>query len=514
MTKTTGSRRAAAIMFQGTNSNAGKSVLATAFCRMLLQDGYRVAPFKSQNMSLNSFVTLDGRELGRAQATQAMACRLEPDARMNPVLLKPTSDVGSQVVVLGRPVGNMDVKSYVAYKPQAFAQAKAAYDSLAAENEVMVIEGAGSPAEINLKAHDIVNMTMAAHAGATVLLVADIDRGGAFAALVGTMELLAPWERKLIQGFVLNRFRGDASLLEPALVATTERTGKPFLGVVPYIRDLGLPEEDSVSFKEAPARTCEPCDGVLGGTVEIVLVDLPHISNFTDFDALRAEPDVRLRVARSAADLDGPPPDAVILPGSKSTIADLETLVRSGLAARIEALAATGRTEIVGVCGGYQMLGASIVDATAVESAADLGGIIPGLGLLAVATRFESEKILGRTTATHLPSGSTLSGYEIHHGRTELLDPAAATAVVMAADGAVLGHAAASGRVWGSYLHGLFDDDSFRRWFVDRLRTAKGLPPVGRTLASCDLEPALDRLAAIVRAAIDWKRLYALLGLM
>ena len=245
-------------MFQGTSSNAGKSVLTAGFCRVLLQDGFRPGPFKSQNMSLNSFVTADGREMGRAQATQAQACRLEPDARMNPVLLKPCSDVGSQVLVMGRPVGNMRVQEYVRYKPQAFAAACSAYDGLAAEHDVMVLEGAGSPAEINLKAHDIVNMAMARYARAKVLLVGDIDRGGVFASLVGTMALLDPWERDLVAGFVINRFRGDATLLEPALRDIATLTGKPFLGVVPYLHDLGLPEEDSVSFKEGALKGGAP----------------------------------------------------------------------------------------------------------------------------------------------------------------------------------------------------------------------------------------------------------------
>ncbi|MBG3876865.1 cobyric acid synthase, partial [Desulfovibrio oxamicus] len=304
-------------MVQGTCSNAGKSILAAAFCRIFLQDGLRVAPFKAQNMALNSCVTSDGLEMGRAQAVQAAACRLDPDVRMNPVLLKPCSDVGSQVIVMGRPVGVMRVRQYVDYKPRARDAAFAAYDSLAAEHDVMVIEGAGSPAEINLKAHDIVNMAMARHAGARVLLVGDIDRGGVFAALVGTMELLEDWERNHVAGYLLNKFRGDASLLDPALDFMKQRTGRPVLGVVPYLRDLGLPEEDSVSFKEGLPGLRGLRDGAAGegGVVpdtlpaivlDIVLVDLPHISNFTDVDALRGEPDVRLRVARTPADLPAP----------------------------------------------------------------------------------------------------------------------------------------------------------------------------------------------------------------
>ncbi|MCA1944875.1 MAG: cobyric acid synthase, partial [Desulfovibrio sp.] len=288
MPHATSPRRVPALMLQGCSSNAGKSVLAAAFCRMLLQDGYAVAPFKAQNMSLNSYVTLRGEELGRAQATQAMACRLEPDARMNPVLLKPSSSSGSQVILMGKPVGHMKVADYIQFKPTAFDTVTRAYDDLAAEHDVMVIEGAGSPAEINLKSHDIVNMAVARHAHATVLLVGDIDRGGVFAHFVGTLALLPPHEQALIAGLLINRFRGDASLLAPAFPEMRTRTGKEVLGVVPYVQELGLPEEDSVSFKEGGRGTFCVFNPLLKqGKVTVALVDLPHISNFTDMDALR-----------------------------------------------------------------------------------------------------------------------------------------------------------------------------------------------------------------------------------
>ncbi len=505
VTVTTRKRKTPALMFQGTSSHAGKSVLTAAFCRMLLQDGFRVAPFKAQNMSLNSYVTPDGREIGRAQATQAAACRLEPDARMNPVLLKPSSDTGAQVVVLGRPVGRMDVATYIRYKPEAFALAKRAYDELAAEHEVMVLEGAGSPAEINLKAHDIVNMAMAAHASAMVLLVGDIDRGGVFASLVGTMELLDPWERDLVAGFLVNRFRGDVSLLDPALDFTQRRTDRPFFGVVPYLSPLGLPEEDSVGLKEQGTRAPSG-----EGEVCIALVDLPRIANFTDLDALRAEPDVRLQLLRRVEDIDvANPPDAVILPGSKSTLADLAKLRATGLAAAITALAETGSTEIVGICAGMQMLGERIADADGVDSAASTAR---GLGLLPLETSFKAEKILMRVQGRHLDSGLPVTGYEIHHGRSTPTDPQTRVAVE-SADGRALGYASSQHRVWGSYVHGVFDDDTFRRWFVDRLRSAKGLPPLGRVVAPYSLEPALDRLADLVRKHTDWRCIYQRLGL-
>jgi cobyric acid synthase CobQ/L-threonine-O-3-phosphate decarboxylase len=493
--------RAAALMLQGTSSNAGKSVLTAALCRILLQDGIRVAPFKSQNMSLNSFVARDGGEMGRAQVVQAQACRLEPDVRMNPILLKPNSDTGCQVIVRGQPVGNMRVGEYVAYKPQAFVAAKESYECLAAEFDAIVLEGAGSPGEVNLKSHDIVNMRMAEHAGAPVLVVGDIDRGGVFASFVGTMEVLAPWERKLIAGWIVNRFRGDASLLGPALAYTHEHTGRPVLGVVPYLPELGLPEEDSVEFKSGALDQAASN----GAAVEIAVIDLPHISNFTDFDAFRGESDVRLRIIRSAGQLNRP--DAVIIPGSKNTLGDLEYLGRSGLAERIAALARQGTTEIVGICGGLQMLGREIRDPLGIESAAANSR---GLGLLTASTVMAAEKTLVRTTARHVASGLDVTGYEIHHGQT---DYAGCTPLVVRADGQVVGIAGDDQRIWGTYLHGVFDADAFRRWFVDRLRVRRGLAALGTVVGRYDIEPALDRLAEVVRASVRMDEIYRLMGL-
>ncbi len=348
-------------MIQGTSSNAGKSILTAALCRILFQNGVRVAPFKAQNMSLNSFVTRQGGEMGRAQVVQAQACRLEPDVRMNPVLLKPNSDTGSQVLVRGKPVGNMGVDEYVQFKPRAFAAACECYDSLAAEFDAMLLEGAGSPGEVNLKSHDIVNMRMAEHAGAPVLVVGDIDRGGVFASFVGTLAVLDDWERRLVAGWIVNRFRGDAGLLQPALDYMLRRTGRPVLGVVPYLASLGIPQEDSVEFKSGQldadhAGQHGNGQGINGDAVEIAVIDLPHISNFTDLDAFRGESDVRLQIVRTPADLRQP--DAVLIPGSKNTLADLGYLRHSGLAGRIDQLARAGQTEVVGICGGFQMLGA------------------------------------------------------------------------------------------------------------------------------------------------------------
>ena len=494
-------RKTPALMFQGTSSNAGKSVLTAALCRILLQDGYRVAPFKSQNMSLNSFVTRDGGEMGRAQVVQAQAGRLDPDVRMNPVLLKPCSDTGAQVIVLGRPVGNMEVNQYIEYKPQAWARVREAYDSLAREFDAVVLEGAGSPAEVNLKHHDIVNMRMAEYAGAPVLLVGDIDRGGVFASFIGTLEVLAEWERRLVAGFVVNRFRGREELLEPAFQYIERHTGRPVLGTVPYLKDHGLPEEDSVSYKSGSFdRSASLEEGV-----EIALIDLPHISNFTDFDSLRIEPDVTLRIVRSPVDLNRP--DAVIIPGSKNVIGDLIYLQESGLGHQVQRLAEGGQTEIVGVCGGFQILGRQIADPHGIESA---GRSLQGLGLLPVDTVLEPEKTLVRVRARHLPAGLDLFGYEIHHGRT---DGNGLQPVVQRDDGETIGLGRKNGMIWGTYLHGVFDADAFRRWFIDRLRGRRRLPVEGRIRAVYDLEPALDRLADAVRRSLRMETIYKLMGL-
>ncbi|MEW6113339.1 MAG: cobyric acid synthase, partial [Thermodesulfobacteriota bacterium] len=487
------------IMFQGTSSNAGKSVLTAALCRILLQDGHRVAPFKSQNMSLNSFVTRNGGEMGRAQVVQAQACRLEPDVRMNPILLKPNSDTGSQVIVMGKPVGNMDVQDYVNYKPTAFGAVAQAFDSLAGEFDVIVIEGAGSPGEVNLKHHDIANMKMAQYAEAPVLLVGDIDRGGVFASFVGTMEVLAEWERKLVRGFVANRFRGDAGLLDSALEYTRRHTGRPVVGVVPFMSDLGLPEEDSVTFKSGFFDDHMPANE----HVEIAVIDLPHISNFTDFDALRREPDVRVRIVRTPHDLNRP--DAVILPGSKNVPGDLAFLRDKGLDRKILDLSDRFESELVGICGGFQMLGVTIADPHGLESDRKT---IPGLGLLGVQTVLAMEKTLTRVSAVHLESGESVIGYEIHHGET---DTAAAQPCIRREDGALTGARSSDGRLWGTYLHGVFDSDGFRRWFIDRLRVRRGLPALGKVVACYDLEPSFDKLADVVRGSLDMGFIYKLL---
>lgn len=524
-----------ALMIQGTCSNAGKSLITAAVCRLLARRGLRVAPFKAQNMALNSFVTSDGKEMGRAQVLQAAACGLAPGVRMNPVLLKPTSNVGSQVIVLGEAVGHMRVGEYLAYKPEAWKAVRRAYRSLAAEMDVMVLEGAGSPAEINLKAHDIVNMRMARYAGAHVALVADIDRGGAFAALAGTMSLLTRAERGRVGGFILNKFRGDASLLDPALTMLQKRTGKPFWGVVPMLENLRLPEEDSVSFKEGltPGLRMGQTSGG-PGLLDIVVPDLPHLSNATDLDALRDEPGVQLRIVRHADQWGAP--HVVILPGSRNTVADLRFLRRTGLAGLVQGFArqclerSTGA--LVGICGGLQMLGAEIADPLLIEE----GGCEPGLGLLPLSTRLLAAKRLCRAAgwADACVTGAerqAVTGYEIHHGETSSLhgelpgmadksaagDAASAVMRVVMNDseGRPLGwgrcDARGCARVWGSYLHGLFDEDAFRHAFLRRLRHEAGLPPAPETAYS--LGPELDRLADAVEAALDMPAILNLLHL-
>jgi adenosylcobyric acid synthase len=490
-----------AIMFQGTSSNAGKSVLAAALCRIMLQDGYRVAPFKAQNMSLNSFVTRDGGEMGRAQVVQAQAARLDPDVRMNPILLKPSSDTGSQVVLCGKPIGNMRVMDYFLYKTEAFERVKECYDSLAAGHDAVVLEGAGSPAEVNLKAHDIVNMKMALYAKAPVLMVGDIDRGGVFASFVGSMEVLSEPERAQVAGFVVNRFRGQADLLKGALNYTLHHTGRPVLGVVPYLKDLGLPEEDSVGFKNGlfdDARSAE-------NAVDIAILDLPHISNFTDVEPFRIEPDVRLRTVRRPNELGHP--DAIILPGSKNVIGDLTFLRAVGLDRILEQRANESRCEIVGICGGFQLLGRTISDPHGIESP---GTELFGLDLLPIDTVLEKDKTLTRTEARHRISDQKVHGYEIHHGRSrgEEVLPA-----LIGTGGQPMGACRGDGLVWGSYLHGLFDADGFRRWFIDRLRQRKGLQPLGTVQACYDLEPAFERLADTVRQSLDIPAIYRLMGL-
>ena len=427
------------IMVQGTMSGAGKSLLVTALCRIFLQDGYRVAPFKSQNMALNSYVTPDGLELGRAQAVQAEAAGLQCDVRMNPILLKPSSDTGSQVIVNGEPRGHYSASAYFKMKRALIPEILAAYNGLAAENDIIVIEGAGSPAEINLRADDIVNMGLAQLVDAPVLLVGDIDRGGVFAQLYGTVALLQPEERARVIGTVINKFRGDPALLESGLRQLEDLTGVPVLGVVPYTR-ADIEDEDSLSPRLQQTQRTRMLDAAV--------VRLPHISNFTDFSPLEEHPDLGVRYVSDRKRLGTP--DLVILPGTKSTLADLQWLRETGLADAVCALAAAG-TPVLGVCGGYQMLGRRLSD----PAGAELQGSAGGLGLLPCETVFGTEKQRTVRTAEVCAEpfqGAAITGYEIHMGRTDIHG---AEPFCRFPDGRTDG--AVQGNVFGTYLHGLFD---------------------------------------------------------
>ncbi len=501
------------IMVQGTASHAGKSVLSAALCRILRQDGYAVAPFKSQNMALNSFVTADGGEMGRAQVMQAEAAGVEHHTDMNPILLKPVADCDAQVIVQGKPIGNLSALDYDALKARLLPEALAALTRLRERFDVVVLEGAGSPAEVNLMATDIVNMRMAEAADAPVLLAGDIDRGGVFASLVGTLELLPASQRARIAGFIINKFRGDVRLLEPGLEFLSERTGLPVFGVVPYIHAMGIDEEDSVPLEEMRSRRGIP------GEVDVAVLLLPHISNFTDFDPLGREAGVELRYVRTVRELGRP--DAVVLPGSKNTASDLEALRENGLAAALVRLAEEG-TPLLGICGGYQMMGRTIADPEGVDGR---GGEVAGLGLLPLHTIFAGEKLTCQAHARAavdipllgLAAGDELRGYEIHMGRssTDGSAPLHITRRGGAACNEPEGCLSPSGYIFGTYLHGLFDNPAASRGFVNFLRARKGLPPLEPATADSEAtkQAAFDRLASIVRDALDMERIYCLLGI-
>ncbi|MBI4758579.1 MAG: cobyric acid synthase [Chloroflexi bacterium] len=496
------------LMVQGTSSSAGKSLLVAALCRIFTQEGYRVAPFKAQNMALNSFVTRDGLEIGRAQAVQAHAAGIEPTVDMNPILLKPEADSRSQVVVLGRPRTKLESRDYNRRRDNLWQVVIESLARLRGQFDLVVIEGAGSPAEPNLKTGDIVNMRVARHAQAPVLLVGDIDRGGVFASLVGTLELLEPDERNLLKGIIINKFRGDLALLRPGLDFLEARCGVPVVGVVPYLRDLRIAEEDSVALEQSTADR-----RLLANVADIAIIRLPHISNFDDFDPLALEPGVRVRYVDSPLDLGEP--HAIIIPGSKSTAADLHFLNASGLATAIVARAHQG-TAVVGICGGYQMLGLVIRDPDRVESERE---VTPGLGLLPVETVFFPEKATYQAQARVVTMrgflrdlvGQPVNGYEIHMGRTASPEPMLCIvrrgdAQVNEADGAT----DATGRIFGTYLHGLFDNAHFRKAWLSSLQDHAR--EVGLSMAEVR-EQAYNRLAACVRASLNMPLLYRIVGL-
>ena len=502
------------IMMMGTSSHVGKSILATAMCRILYRKGRKVVPFKAQNMALNSYVTRDGDEMGRAQVAQAEAAGMEPMVDMNPVLLKPTGNAASQVIIMGKPVGNMSAREYHrGYSLKAFDAVKEALGRLDKEYDTIVIEGAGSPAEINLKANDIVNMRVAKYLQAPVLLIADIDRGGALASLVGTLELLDEEERALVKGLVINKFRGDVTLLTPAIDFLEEKTGKPVLGVVPHIDQMGIDDEDSVSLEEKQAAPTE-------GDIRIAVIQTPKISNFTDFDALAHEKDVALYYVKSVEDLGEP--DVIILPGSKNTTEDMLYLRKSGLGEKILAHAKVGKA-VIGICGGYQMLGEVIRDPQHKESQNDE---VAGLGLLGMETVFASEKLTSQVVAQcqdlHFMgqsiSADNLQGYEIHMGHTAFTREADKHPFTVCqrrgkACASQEGTANAAGNVFGTYIHGVFDNDVFRRSVLNAIRHSKGLEALANTRnVMAEKQQAYEHLADVVENALDMEKLYQIMG--
>ncbi|MDU2619791.1 MAG: cobyric acid synthase [Dialister sp.] len=501
------------VMFQGTSSHVGKSILTTAFCRILTQDGYNTAPFKAQNMALNSYVTRSGGEMGRSTVAQAEAAGVEPIVQMNPVLLKPTGNSCSQVILLGKSVGNYSASDYQnKYSQQAWDSVKKSLDYMETHYDILVIEGAGSPAEVNLKKNDIVNMRIAKECQSPVFLIADIDRGGALASIVGTLELLDEEERKLVKGLVINKFRGDITLLEPALTFLEERTGIPVLGVIPYLDQLGIDDEDSVSLQDMPK------DSVMRD-IHIAVIQTPKISNFTDFDAFTHEPDVNVRFVQQG-DLIGNP-DVIILPGSKNTTEDLLYLKHHGYADEIKELADRG-TPVIGICGGYQMLGEKVCDPLHVESDKDE---VTGLGLLPYITTMQGEKNTYQVefNCKNLPfldmnfSAENLKGYEIHMGETVLTGSAQSLFNIVRRSNAPVdlqdGFINDKHHVFGTYCHGVFDNDHLRRSVINALRKRKGLHPLDVKFKYREYKEAeFDRLAAIVRKHFDMKKFYEILG--
>lgn len=485
---------AKAIMIQGTMSNAGKSILCTALCRIFKQDGYKVAPFKSQNMALNSFITKDGLEMGRAQVVQAEAAGEEPSVLMNPILLKPTTDVGSQVIINGEVHKNMKAAEYFKFKKSLVPIIKKSYEELDKTHDIIVIEGAGSPAEINLKSEDIVNMGMAKIANAPVLLVGDIDRGGVFAQLYGTLALLEKDELTMIKGLIINKFRGDPKILEPGLEMLREKmkdfTDVNFVGVVPYAH-VDIEDEDSLSERLNTSQIAK--------LIDIAVVKLPKISNFTDMNAFERYENLSLRYVSKTADLKNP--DMIIIPGTKSTIADLQWLRQSGLESAILKAESNG-TVIFGICGGYQMLGENLRDPHGVEG----GGEINGLALLPITTVFEKEKIRTQISGTikgiegdlSTLNGLNYSGYEIHMGHSKNTNASGIT------------H---SKNTYGTYIHGIFDEGNIASTIVSALCTKKGIAT--DKIETFDIheykESQFDKLAEIVRSTLDMDKIYRIL---
>lgn len=508
------------IMVQGTMSNAGKSLIVAGLCRIFKQDGYRVAPFKSQNMALNSFITKEGLEMGRAQVMQAEAAGVEPVAAMNPILLKPTTHVGSQVIVNGEVLGNMSARDYFAYKKQLIPEIKKAFRELERDNDIIVIEGAGSPAEINLRENDIVNMGLAELLDAPVLLVGDIDRGGVFAQLLGTLMLLEEPEKERVKGLIINKFRGDKTILDPGVVMLEERGHVPVVGVVPYM-ELSIDDEDSLSSR---------FDRKEEGLIDIAVIRYPRISNFTDLSVLEQIGQVSVRYVDSVRDLHHP--DMIVLPGSKNTMADLKWMRENGLEALIKKKAQD--TIVFGICGGYQMLGETIRDPYQVEN----GGSMKGMGLLPAATELKQEKTRTQVTGTFGEisgalsglSGKSVRGYEIHMGSTvdsesivdseNVRQPESRSdkkgyvcRIQNEADGSVKYDGIFSGNVYGTYVHGIFDEGTLAETLVGILAARKGVVlDTGQMISYGQFKQMqYDKLADGVRKSMDMEAVYAML---
>jgi adenosylcobyric acid synthase len=489
-------------MIQGTGSGAGKSLIAAALCRIFSDKGLRVAPFKAQNMALNSFITHEGGEIGRAQALQAEAARVLPSVDMNPILLKASGDMGSQVIMRGKAFRHMKATEYYAFRNEAWKTVVSSYRKLSKAYDVIVLEGAGSPAEINLMDVDIVNMAAAKLAKAPVFLVGDIDKGGVFASLYGTVKLLGR-DGSRIRGFIINKFRGDMAILQPGLDMISAKTGKPVIGVLPHVPDLGLPEEDGLALASLnhPSPQSSPHEG--RGSIKIVIVRLKYISNFTDFDALSQEPDVHLLYSNNPSDIENA--DMVIIPGSKNTVKDLLLLRERGLDQSLKRACAKG-IQIMGMCGGYQMLGKRILDPQGVESG---HAEVVGLGLLDIETLFEKEKITCQAEAEIVQSAGwncaeKLAGYEIHMGSSSGDIGLFKLRRLGSGHAGVILDGARKGNCWGTYLHGIFDNNVFRTSLLNGIRESKGLPAVSAGVDYAAMkEKAIDNLADMVGKHLD-----------
>jgi adenosylcobyric acid synthase len=507
------------LMIQGTGSGVGKSMIVAGLCRIFRDEGVNVAPFKAQNMALNSFITREGGEIGRAQAYQAEAARVDPSVDMNPVLLKATGEAGCQVILNGTVHANMEAQEYYAFKEHAWEAVTQAYDRLSKRHNLIVIEGAGSPAEINLRDDEVVNMSVARYAKAPVILVGDIDKGGVFASLYGTIALL-DGDADYIKAYLINKFRGDLAILQPGLEMIREKTNRPVLGVIPYRGDLGLHEEDGIP----PERLWWSARGTLHGPkVKIVVVRLRYISNFTDFDPFLYEPDTELIYSLRDADIENA--DLVIVPGSKNTVQDLLFLREAGIERSIKRAAAKG-IPVAGVCGGYQMLGKKLQDPHGVESS---HREVDGMGLLDIVTILETSKVTAQVEAirnadcgmriAEWQDDRVLKGYEIHMGRTTgdvglfTLRRITARSEHPSLISETVQDGSAKGNVWGTYIHGIFDNDLFRRGLLDALRARRGLAPSHEVT---DFEKArdhaLDQWADLLRNSIDMRYIRGLVS--